>query len=131
MSAWNKRLWPTYFAKALSRLKSKRWRLMRLWHHHHERQGPFQPSTPFGENAHRSLRAARPAMQGSRRIAPAPKPPLMQRNLQWMKPNQDEVLHELWIVTELVTENVIVHESETTVATGAQTLHAEVRVGRV
>jgi hypothetical protein len=48
-----------------------------------------------------------------------------------MKPNQDEVLHELWIVTELVTENVIVHESETTVATGAQTLHAEVRVGRV
>lgn len=130
MSAWNKRLWLIYFAKALSHLKNKRWKLMRLWHRHHERQGPFRPSTPFDESALQSPKAARPAMQGLRRNALIPKLPLKQRSLQSTKPNQDEVLHELWIVMETVTEIVIVHGSETTVVTGAQTPRAEDKVGR-
>jgi hypothetical protein len=130
MSAWNKRLWPTYFAKVPSHLKSKRWRLMRLWHRLHGRQGLFQPSTPFGENAHPSPRAAKPAMQGSRSNVAVPKPPPVQRSLQWTKPNQGEVLPKLWTMTEIATENVIVYVSAITVVSVAQILHAEARVVR-
>lgn len=66
-------------------------------------------------------------MQVSRRNELVLKPPPKQRSLVWMKTNQAAVLHGRWIVKETVSA----HESETIVATDAQTLHAEAIVGLV